>query len=140
MERKRYKICGLVCIMIMSLCAAVFCGREVLISVSYGAFFAAVGFCYWFFASRYMPDIECKSWLVLAPYTVLCVVGCLLFGKGFCHIVFFIGSVAVCIDSSVVFCRKEGRPALSVFRLFGISLCACSCIFVAWILISGGVL
>ena len=140
MEKKRYKICGLVCTLVMCVCGAVFCGAGVLTSVLYGFFCCLVGSAFWFFSSGFMPDAEGKSWLLFAPFTVLCVISCLLFGKGVRHIFFFVASMAMCLDASFVFYRKEGRPAASVFRLFGISALACAVMTAAWMVVSGGVL
>lgn len=140
MEKKRYKICGLVCILIMSLCGAVFCGEGLVASLIYGAVCALVGFGFWFFASGFMPDAEGKSWLLFVPFTALCVVGSLFFGRGVGHIFFFVAAMAMSLDASLVFYRKEGRPAASVFRLFGISALGCVLMTAAWLVVSGGLI
>lgn len=140
MEKKRYKIFGLVCILIMSVCGAVFCGAGYAASAIYGAVSAVIGFGFWFFSSGFMPDAEGKSWLLFAPFTALCVMGSLLFGKGVSHIFFFIAAMAVSLDASLVFYRKEGRPAVSIFRLFGISALCCVLMTAAWVVVSGGIL
>lgn len=140
MEKKRYKICGLVCILIMSVFGALFCGSGYLANAVYGVLSAVIGFGFWFFSSGFMPDAEGKSWLLFAPFTVLCVLGCLLFGKGVSHIFFFVAAMAVSLDASLVFYRKEGRPAASIFRLFGISALCCALMTAAWMVVSGGLI
>ena len=140
MEKKRYKICGLVCVLAMSLCGALFCGAGLLSSALYGVFCALVGFGFWFFASGFMPDADGKSWLLFAPFTALCAVGSVLVGRGVSHIFFFVAAIAMSLDASLVFYRKEGRPAASIFRLFGISALAGVLVTAAWLFFTGGII
>lgn len=87
-----------------------------------------------------MPDAEGKSWLLFAPFTALCAVGSVLFGRGVSHIFFFVAAIAMSLDASLVFYRKEGRPAASIFRLFGISALAGILVTAAWLFFTGGII
>ena len=115
MEKKRYKLCGLVCkgtrVLAMSLCGALFCGAGLLSSALYGVFCALVGFGFWFFASGFMPDAEGKSWLLFAPFTALCAVGSVLFGRGVSHIFFFVAAIAMSLLSFTE--KRDALPRLS---------------------------
>ena len=52
----------------------------------------------------------------------------------------FVAAIAMSLDASLVFYRKEGRPAASIFRLFGISALAGVLVTAAWLFFTGGII